>query len=221
MTADEVKKILGLVPHPREGGFYIRTYESGEMVPPTAFADGRYPSPRHTGTAIYYLLEPGTFSEMHRLRSDETLPLLRGRPGRDAATPRRRPRRSHPHRQPPRPWRTPAGTSSRATSGRARTLFPAARGRCSAARSAPASSSKTTRAESRARNSAPVGLRSAQLISRAHATSRLARYQRVPNPPRLMLSPACPIGQSELTSIGSGRRHSRTRAYTKQQEKDQ
>jgi predicted cupin superfamily sugar epimerase len=71
MTADEVKKILGLVPHPREGGFYIRTYESGEMLPPSAFADGRYSGPRHTATAIYYLLEPGTFSEMHRLRSDE------------------------------------------------------------------------------------------------------------------------------------------------------
>jgi predicted cupin superfamily sugar epimerase len=27
MTADEVKKMLGLEPHPREGGFYVRTYE--------------------------------------------------------------------------------------------------------------------------------------------------------------------------------------------------
>ena len=53
MTADEVKRILGLTPHPREGGFYIRTYESGELLPPTAFADGRYPGPRHTATAIY------------------------------------------------------------------------------------------------------------------------------------------------------------------------
>jgi predicted cupin superfamily sugar epimerase len=71
MTADEVKKILGLVAHPREGGYYIRTYESGELIPPGAFVDGRYPSARHTGTAIYYLLEPDTFSEMHRLKSDE------------------------------------------------------------------------------------------------------------------------------------------------------
>jgi predicted cupin superfamily sugar epimerase len=78
MTADEVKKILGLVPHPREGGFYIRTYESGEMVPPNAFIDGRYPSSRHTGTAIYYLLEPGTFSEIHRLRSDEIFHFYAG-----------------------------------------------------------------------------------------------------------------------------------------------
>jgi hypothetical protein len=78
MTADEVKKILGLVPHPREGGWYIRTYESGELLPPDAFADGRYVGPRHTGTAIYYLLEPETFSEMHRLKSDEVFHFYAG-----------------------------------------------------------------------------------------------------------------------------------------------
>ena len=71
MTADEVKKILKLVPHPREGGCYVRTYESGELLSTNAFGDGRYAGPRHTGTAIYYLLEPDTFSEMHRLKSDE------------------------------------------------------------------------------------------------------------------------------------------------------
>ena len=80
MTADEVKKILGLMPHPREGGFYIRTYESGERIPASAFAEGRYPSARFTGTAIYYLLEPHTFSEMHRLRSDEIFHFYAGDP---------------------------------------------------------------------------------------------------------------------------------------------
>lgn len=78
MTADEVKKVLGLMPHPREGGCYVRTYESGELIPPNAFADGRYPSSRHTGTAIYYLLEPDTFSEMHRLKSDEIFHFYAG-----------------------------------------------------------------------------------------------------------------------------------------------
>jgi hypothetical protein len=78
MTADEVKKILGLKPHPCEGGFYRRTYESGERVEPSAFAQGRYDGPRFTGTAIYYLLEPGTFSEMHRLRSDEIFHFYAG-----------------------------------------------------------------------------------------------------------------------------------------------
>ena len=71
MTADEVKEVLGLVPHPREGGWYVRTWESGERMGPEVFAGGPYAGERWTGTAIYYLLEPGTFSELHRLRSDE------------------------------------------------------------------------------------------------------------------------------------------------------
>jgi uncharacterized protein len=78
MTADEVKKILGLTPHPREGGSYIRTYQSNEMLPAATFADRRYPGARHTATAIYYLLEPGTFSEMHRLQSDEIFHFYAG-----------------------------------------------------------------------------------------------------------------------------------------------
>jgi hypothetical protein len=78
MTADEVKKILGLAPHPCEGGYYVRTYESGERLATNAFADGRYPGPRYTGTAIYYLLEPDTFSEMHRLKSDEIFHFYAG-----------------------------------------------------------------------------------------------------------------------------------------------
>ena len=75
MTADEVKTLLGLVPHPREGGCYIRTYESNEMV-----SLARYAGLRRTATAIYYLLEPGTFSEMHRLKSDEIFHFYAGDP---------------------------------------------------------------------------------------------------------------------------------------------
>jgi len=71
MTADEVKKLLGLQPHPREGGWYVRTWESEEFVSPDSFKDVRYAGERRTSTAIYYLLEPGTFSEMHVLQSDE------------------------------------------------------------------------------------------------------------------------------------------------------
>jgi predicted cupin superfamily sugar epimerase len=66
MTADQVKKLLGLQPHPREGGWYVRTWEADELV-----ALPRYADERRTSTAIYYLLEPGTFSEMHVLESDE------------------------------------------------------------------------------------------------------------------------------------------------------
>ena len=71
MTAEDVKKLLGLQPHPREGGWYVRTYEAAEKVEASAFGDERYAGARRTGTAIYYLLEPGTFSEMHVLQSDE------------------------------------------------------------------------------------------------------------------------------------------------------
>ncbi len=71
MTADEVKKVLGLVKHPREGGWYVRTWESEEFVAAACFEEGRYEGSRRTSTAIYYLLEPGTFSEMHVLKSDE------------------------------------------------------------------------------------------------------------------------------------------------------
>jgi predicted cupin superfamily sugar epimerase len=78
MTADDVKKLLGLQPHPREGGWYVRTYEAGELVAAEAFAGGRYAGARRTGTAIYYLLEPDTFSEMHRLRSDEVFHFYAG-----------------------------------------------------------------------------------------------------------------------------------------------
>ena len=78
MTAEDVKKLLGLQPHPREGGWYVRTYEAAEMVGAETFGDKRYEGSRRTGTAIYYLLEPETFSEMHRLKSDEVFHFYAG-----------------------------------------------------------------------------------------------------------------------------------------------
>jgi uncharacterized protein len=78
MTAEDVKKLLGLQPHPREGGWYVRTYEANEWMPTEAFEDRLYAGERRTGTAIYYLLEPGTFSEMHRLKSDEVFHFYAG-----------------------------------------------------------------------------------------------------------------------------------------------
>ena len=78
MTAEDVKKLLGLAPHPREGGWFVRTYEAHEKVAAEAFEDQRYEGARRTGTAVYYLLEPGTFSEMHRLKSDEVFHFYAG-----------------------------------------------------------------------------------------------------------------------------------------------
>ena len=71
LTAEDVKRLLGLRPHPREGGWFVRTYEADEFVAAEVFSDERYDGPRRTGTAIYYLLEEDTFSEMHLLASDE------------------------------------------------------------------------------------------------------------------------------------------------------
>jgi predicted cupin superfamily sugar epimerase len=64
MTAEEIKTLLKLEPHPVEGGWYRRTYTSAVSV---ALLGGVRPY----GTAIYYLLEESTFSEMHVLASDE------------------------------------------------------------------------------------------------------------------------------------------------------
>lgn len=72
ITADEIKKLLNLAPHP-EGGFFRRTYTSpAELHLPRGV--------RPSGTAIYYLLEPGTFSEMHLLDSDELFHFYLGDP---------------------------------------------------------------------------------------------------------------------------------------------
>jgi uncharacterized protein len=73
MTADEIKELLNLRPHPVEGGSFRRTYTSGVS---TDLPRGTRPA----GTAIYYLLERGTFSEMHVLDSDEIFHFYLGDP---------------------------------------------------------------------------------------------------------------------------------------------
>ena len=73
VTADEIKSLLKLEPHPVEGGWYRRTYTSEVSV---ALLRGVRPY----GTAIYYLLEEGTFSEMHMVASDEIFHFYLGDP---------------------------------------------------------------------------------------------------------------------------------------------
>lgn len=75
MNADDLIRHLSLIPHPEEGGFFRETYKA----PETAAFPG-YPAPRSHGTAIYYLLKPGTFSALHRLRSDEIFHFYLGDP---------------------------------------------------------------------------------------------------------------------------------------------
>lgn len=73
VTADQIKKLLQLEAHPMEGGYFRQTYRSMlEFMAPQGL--------RAAGTAIYYLLEPGTFSEMHLLPSDEVFHFYLGDP---------------------------------------------------------------------------------------------------------------------------------------------
>jgi hypothetical protein len=73
VTADQIKALLKLEPHPVEGGSFRRTYTSANTI---NLQRGQRPA----GTAIYYLLEAGTFSEMHVLLSDELFHFYLGDP---------------------------------------------------------------------------------------------------------------------------------------------
>jgi predicted cupin superfamily sugar epimerase len=73
MIADEIKTLLRLAPHPVEGGFFRRTYTAtGSVDLPRGV--------RAQSSAIYYLLEAGTFSELHMLESDEIFHFYLGDP---------------------------------------------------------------------------------------------------------------------------------------------
>ena len=78
MDAHNIIAALGLQPHP-EGGYFVETYRAEEQVAAGALGD-RYSGTRPVSTAIYYLLTPDTFSEMHRLKSDEIFHFYAGDP---------------------------------------------------------------------------------------------------------------------------------------------
>jgi len=77
LTAAEIKTLLKLEAHPYEGGHFRRTYTSARTV---ELDRGPDRVNRPMGTAIYYFLEPGTFSEMHTLSSDELFHFYYGDP---------------------------------------------------------------------------------------------------------------------------------------------
>lgn len=62
MKAQNIIDLLQLKPHPKEKGFFVETYRS------------------RNSTAIYFLLTPEGFSEMHRLTSDEIFHFYDGDP---------------------------------------------------------------------------------------------------------------------------------------------
>jgi predicted cupin superfamily sugar epimerase len=72
---------LELKPHPIEGGFFRETYRSQGVIPAASLPPGYTAgSDRSYGTAIYYLLAGDTFSEMHRLPTEEVFHLHLGGP---------------------------------------------------------------------------------------------------------------------------------------------
>ncbi|MGD8278035.1 MAG: cupin domain-containing protein [Gemmatimonadota bacterium] len=76
MDAKRVIELLGLEPHPEEGGWFRETYRSGDRFEP----GGAWTGVRSVGTAIYYLLTPGTVSALHRLPGDEIFHFYLGDP---------------------------------------------------------------------------------------------------------------------------------------------
>ena len=71
--------MLRLQAHPLEGGFFVETWRASHAVS-AATLDGGAAGARSLGTAIYYLLTPGTVSSMHRLRWDEVFHFYLGDP---------------------------------------------------------------------------------------------------------------------------------------------
>ena len=79
LIATEIIAKLKLQPLPEEGGYYLETYRSAELIPRAALP-ARYAADKSFCTAIYYLLTPETFSGMHRIPTDEIFHFLLGDP---------------------------------------------------------------------------------------------------------------------------------------------
>ena len=60
---------LKLLPHP-EGGFYKETYRSDEIINRNHLPQ-RFNGHRNISTSIFYLIQNGQFSKLHRIKSDE------------------------------------------------------------------------------------------------------------------------------------------------------
>jgi len=79
VTAEDVIRILGLVPLPEEGGFYRETYRA-DLALPEGVLPTRFAGPRAAATSIFYLVTPVSFSGLHRLKGDEQFHYYMGDP---------------------------------------------------------------------------------------------------------------------------------------------
>jgi uncharacterized protein len=68
-TAEEIKAMLGLEPHPT-CGFVAETYRNPLKIPAEALP-GSYEGERPYGSALYFLVTPDAQIVMHRIRSDQ------------------------------------------------------------------------------------------------------------------------------------------------------
>jgi predicted cupin superfamily sugar epimerase len=68
-TAEDLKRQLQLLPHP-EGGWYRESYRSAVNIAAAALPES-FDGVRCVSTAIYFLLERGDISILHRIKSDE------------------------------------------------------------------------------------------------------------------------------------------------------
>ena len=68
--AEKIIAQLGLAPLPQEGGFFRQTWLSTT----------RLPGGRAAGSAIWFLLTPGNFSALHRLKAEEMWHFYAGDP---------------------------------------------------------------------------------------------------------------------------------------------
>lgn len=78
MTVADYVQRLNLQPHP-EGGYFAETYRSKEEIQQNALPD-RFSGSRACSTSIYFLLENGQFSSLHRIQSDEVWHFYAGGP---------------------------------------------------------------------------------------------------------------------------------------------
>ncbi len=70
MTVYTLVKELELLPHP-EGGYYKETYRSEGKIAHTCLSSD-FSGDRNMATGIYFLIETGNFSALHKIKSDET-----------------------------------------------------------------------------------------------------------------------------------------------------
>ena len=78
LSAKELIAQLGLIRHP-EGGWFRECYRSRESVAASALP-GRFGAARSFCTSIYFLLEHGYVSALHRIKTDELWHFYAGSP---------------------------------------------------------------------------------------------------------------------------------------------